>query len=67
MDGDVLEHIAADDADRMLGDGVFEGGIVPKLEAAVVARRGGVDGSIGATGSSHDASRARSASVVCGT
>ena len=44
-----MEQIAVDDADRMLGDGVFEGGIVPKLEAAVVARRGGVDASIGAT------------------
>ena len=49
MDGIVMEQIAVDDADRMLGDGVFEGGIVPKLEAAVVARRGGVDASIGAT------------------
>jgi acetylglutamate kinase len=49
MDGIVMERIAVDDADRMLGDGLFEGGIVPKLEAAVVARRGGVDASIGAT------------------
>ena len=49
MDGVVLEHIAAADADRMLGDGTFEGGIVPKLEAAVRATRGGVRAEIGAT------------------
>ena len=29
MEGAVIEHIAVDDADRMLGDGTFEGGIVP--------------------------------------
>jgi acetylglutamate kinase len=45
----VVERIAADDADRMLGDGTFEGGIVPKLEAAVIARRGGVQALIGVT------------------
>ena len=49
MDGEVMDLIAADDADRMLGDGTFEGGIVPKLEAAVRARRGGVRAEIGAT------------------
>lgn len=49
MGGVVMEHIAADDADRMLGDGTFEGGIVPKLEAAVRATRGGVRAEIGAT------------------
>ena len=49
MDGAVLEHIGVDEADRMLGDGTFEGGIVPKLVAAVRAVRGGVQASIGAT------------------
>ena len=49
MEGAVIEHIAVDDADRMLGDGTFEGGIVPKLEAAVRAARGGVRAAIGAT------------------
>ncbi len=49
MDGVVMERIAVDDADRMLGDGTFEGGIVPKLEAAVRAARGGVQAVIGAT------------------
>jgi len=49
MEGAVIEHIAVDDADRMLGDGTFEGGIVPKLQAAVLAARGGVRAAIGAT------------------
>jgi acetylglutamate kinase len=49
MEGAVVEHIGADDADRMLGDGTFEGGIVPKLEAAVLATRGGVRALIGST------------------
>ncbi len=49
MGGVVVELIAVDDADRMLGDGTFEGGIVPKLEAAVRAARGGVRAAIGAT------------------
>ena len=34
LDDAVVERIAVDDADRLLGDGTFEGGIVPKLEAA---------------------------------
>jgi acetylglutamate kinase len=49
MEGAVMGRIAVDDADRMLGDGTFEGGIVPKLEAAVRAARGGVRAEIGAT------------------
>jgi acetylglutamate kinase len=49
MDGVVMERIAVADADRMLRDGTFEGGIVPKLEAAVRATRGGVRAAIGAT------------------
>ena len=49
VDGAVVSHIAADEAARMLGDGSFEGGIVPKLEAAVRAVRGGVHAAIGAT------------------
>ena len=49
MAGAVMEHIAVADADRMLGDGTFEGGIVPKLEAAMLATRGGVRALIGAT------------------
>ncbi len=39
----------ADEAEAGLADGVFEGGIVPKLMAAVHAARGGVRASIGVT------------------
>jgi acetylglutamate kinase len=45
----VLERIDADEADRLLGDGTFQGGIVPKLIAAVRAVRGGVRAEIGVT------------------
>jgi acetylglutamate kinase len=45
----VLERIEADEADRLVGDGTFVGGIVPKLEAAVRAVRQGVRAEIGAT------------------
>lgn len=49
VDDGVVARLAADDADRMLGAGSFEGGIVPKLVAAVRAVRGGVAAEIGAT------------------
>ena len=45
----LLASIGADDADRLVGDGTFEGGIVPKLRAAVRAARGGVHTEIGET------------------
>jgi acetylglutamate kinase len=45
----LLDRIAADEADRLVGDGTFVGGIVPKLEAAVRAVRHGVRAEIGAT------------------
>lgn len=45
----VLDRIEADEADRLLGDGSFEGGIIPKLTAAVRAARLGVRAEIGAT------------------
>jgi acetylglutamate kinase len=45
----VLETIDADEAARLIGTGSFEGGIVPKLEAAVRAVRNGVRAEIGAT------------------
>ena len=45
----LLERIEADEADRLVGDGTFVGGIVPKLEAAVRAVRHGVRAEIGAT------------------
>jgi acetylglutamate kinase len=49
VEGDVLSSIDADDADRLLDEGTFEGGIVPKLRAAVRAAREGVRAEIGAT------------------
>jgi acetylglutamate kinase len=45
----LLDRIEADEADRLVGDGTFAGGIVPKLEAAVRAVRHGVRAEIGAT------------------
>ncbi|MFN8222903.1 MAG: hypothetical protein U0R50_06580 [Gaiellales bacterium] len=47
--GEVVERLTADDAADRLAAGAFEGGIVPKLTAAVLAARGGVRASIGAT------------------
>lgn len=49
LDGVVAERIEAVEADRLLGDGVLEGGIVPKLLAAARAARLGVRAEIGAT------------------
>ncbi len=49
VDGDVVSSIGADEADRMLDDGTFQGGIVPKLEAAVRAARLGMQAEIGET------------------
>jgi acetylglutamate kinase len=49
VDGEVAAVLRADEAEAGLADGVFEGGIVPKLMAAVHAARGGVRASIGAT------------------
>lgn len=49
VDGALIHEIAADDAAERLARGLFEGGIVPKLEAAVRAARGGVRAVIGVT------------------
>ncbi len=49
LDGAVLGAIAVGEAERLLADGVFDGGIVPKLEAAIVAAKGGVKAAIGET------------------
>ena len=48
-DGVVLSSIEAGEADRLLDDGTFEGGIVPKLRAAIAAARNGVRAEIGET------------------
>jgi acetylglutamate kinase len=47
--GGVASAIAAGEAERLVGEGHFEGGIVPKLMAAVRAARGGVEATIGET------------------
>jgi acetylglutamate kinase len=49
LDGEVATVLSADDAEAGLAEGRFEGGIVPKLMAAVRAARGGVRASIGST------------------
>lgn len=49
LDGAVAERIDASHADRLLDAGALEGGIVPKLLAAVRAARLGVRAEIGVT------------------
>jgi acetylglutamate kinase len=49
LDGAVAASVEADEADRLLGAGELEGGIVPKLNAAVRAARLGVPAQIGET------------------
>ena len=49
LDGELTAVLSADEAEAGVADGRFEGGIVPKLMAAVRAARGGVRASIGAT------------------
>ena len=48
-DGELIETIAAASAETLVGDGVFDGGIVPKLLAAALAARNGVNAQIGVT------------------
>jgi acetylglutamate kinase len=48
VDGGVVDSIATDEAERLLADGL-EGGIVPKLRAAVHAARLGIRAEIGET------------------
>jgi acetylglutamate kinase len=49
LDGDVAVTLDAFHADRLLETGVLEGGIVPKVRAAVTAARMGVRAEIGST------------------
>jgi acetylglutamate kinase len=49
LEGVVAPSIHADEAERLLEAGRLDGGIVPKLRAAVTAARGGVRVSIGST------------------
>ncbi len=49
QDGWLLRSIRARRAEQLVGDGVFEGGIVPKLLAAARAAKHGLAAEIGAT------------------
>lgn len=49
LGGAVAATIHVAEAERLIAAGELGGGIVPKLQAAVVAARGGVDAAIGAT------------------
>jgi acetylglutamate kinase len=48
-DGELLESITAGRATTLVGDGTFEGGIVPKLLAAAGAAQSGLVAEIGST------------------
>jgi acetylglutamate kinase len=48
-DGELVRTIDAVRAERLVDDGVFDGGIVPKLLAAALAARHGVAAEIGVT------------------
>ena len=49
VEGVVASRLHVDDADDLLGSGAFDGGIVPKLLAAVCAARLGITAEIGET------------------
>lgn len=49
LEGSVVDRIDADDAESLLDGGMLEGGILPKLRAAVTAARLGVRAEIGET------------------
>jgi len=49
LDGELMQSIDAARAETLVGDGVFDGGIVPKLLAAALAAKAGVAADIGVT------------------
>jgi len=49
LEGEVVQSIHADRASELLEEGAFDGGIVPKLMAAVRAARAGLTAEIGET------------------
>jgi acetylglutamate kinase len=49
LDGEVVDSIGIEAATELLDGGTLQGGIIPKLGAAVTAARGGVPASIGRT------------------
>jgi acetylglutamate kinase len=49
VDDEVVETIGVRDAQRLLDEGAFDGGIVPKLRAAALAATSGITATIGRT------------------
>jgi acetylglutamate kinase len=49
IDDEVVDAIDVGEARRMLAEGLFEGGIVPKLRAAALAAASGITATIGQT------------------
>jgi acetylglutamate kinase len=49
VDDEVVDSIRADDANRLLDAGAFDGGIIPKLRAAALAAASGITAHIGTT------------------
>jgi acetylglutamate kinase len=49
VDDEVVDSIGVSDARRMLAEGAFDGGIVPKLRAAALAAASGITATIGQT------------------
>ncbi len=49
IDDEIVEAIGVVDARRMLAEGAFDGGIVPKLRAAALAAASGITATIGRT------------------
>jgi acetylglutamate kinase len=49
IDDEVVDAIAVGDARRMLDEGAFDGGIIPKLRAAALAAASGITATIGCT------------------
>jgi len=49
VDDQVVDTIAVGDARRMLAEGAFDGGIIPKLRAAALAAASGITATIGRT------------------
>jgi len=49
LGGEVVDRIDVVDAEELMASGTLEGGIIPKLGAAVTAARGGVNATIGRT------------------
>ena len=49
LDGAVVDAIDLDSAEELMASGTLEGGIIPKLGAAIASARGGVPAYIGRT------------------